>query len=166
MTHAYGPQNAAKLQALPKSKPKSITPFALGLSGDGSEYWIHTYRSGVFIVLPLPPTANTFKVPVLLPTGRIKMVLSARARDYKNSVRSALSAHNITTMMGPVSVRIAVFRSRRVGDLDNYNKVLLDALSGVVYMDDEQIVSIVSHRYDADRARVEIQINAITEMSE
>lgn len=62
-------------------------------------------------------------------------------------------------MQGPVIVRIRVYRKRRHGDLDNILKALLDALNGVAYRDDSQVVEIHAQRFDDPRApRVEIMV--------
>lgn len=43
------------------------------------------------------------------------------------------------------------YRARRSGDLDNRMKVLWDALQGVAYDNDSQIVEIHARRYDDKR---------------
>lgn len=59
---------------------------------------------------------------------------------------------------GGVFVGISYFfGDNRVRDLDNYKKVLLDALSGVLWVDDRQIevdVSIKSHKEDNPRVEL------------
>lgn len=49
--------------------------------------------------------------------------------------------------------------SRRRQDIDNYTKVLLDALTGTVFQDDSQIVKLsIEKGYDKIRPRVELEV--------
>ena len=51
------------------------------------------------------------------------------------------------------------FKTKRRRDLDNQNKILFDALSGIVYDDDGQISELRLRReYDCARPRIEIQV--------
>jgi Holliday junction resolvase RusA-like endonuclease len=51
------------------------------------------------------------------------------------------------------------FKTKRRRDLDNQNKLVLDALSGIAYEDDSQIATLLLHRrYDKDAPRIEISI--------
>lgn len=46
-------------------------------------------------------------------------------------------------LQGDVAVRIAFyFKTRRKRDLDNQNKLVLDALTGIVYADDSQVADL------------------------
>lgn len=51
------------------------------------------------------------------------------------------------------------FGTKRKVDLDNFNKLSLDALTGVVYEDDSQIHSLhIQRSYDKKVPRIEIEI--------
>jgi crossover junction endodeoxyribonuclease RusA len=51
------------------------------------------------------------------------------------------------------------FKTKRRRDLDNQNKILFDALSGIVYDDDSQIAELRLRReYDRARPRIEVQV--------
>jgi hypothetical protein len=51
------------------------------------------------------------------------------------------------------------FGSKRKADLDNFNKLSLDALTGVAYSDDSQISTLtIARGYDKVRPRIEIEI--------
>lgn len=57
-----------------------------------------------------------------------------------------------------VSVRF-FFKTKRRRDLDNQNKLVLDALTDIVYEDDSQICELHLYRdYDAVHPRIEIEL--------
>lgn len=64
----------------------------------------------------------------------------------------------------PLSERLAItvtlyFGRRGRRDWDNFHKISQDALSGIVWEDDEQIdEAVVVKRYDRERPRIEIEI--------
>lgn len=111
------------------------------------------------LTLPYPPTANLY-----WRVFRGRPVKSEKARHYQNAVRmrwltSRPRGAPARALAGPVSVEVHAYRPRRRGDLDNALKVLLDALKGIAYVDDSQVVELHARRYD-DKAnpRVEIEI--------
>lgn len=101
------------------------------------------------LTLPIPPSANRYWVY----TGK-RVATSPEAKAYKQAVL-LLAPKNI--IHGRVAVNISVFRPAKRGDLDNYLKVLLDALEGVLYENDKQITEIHAFRYDdKENPRVEL----------
>lgn len=48
-------------------------------------------------------------------------------------------------------------------DIDNYIKALFDALNGVVWQDDKQIVDLVAHKFYSDKPRIEIEVAPVDE---
>lgn len=103
----------------------------------------------VTVELPLPPLANHYLRVAgnhIYKTGEAK---AYRAR-CEERCRAALPTGPFT---GPVRVRFTWYRQRRMGDLDNVAKVLFDALSGLLYADDKQIVEIHAVRDDSRRDR-------------
>lgn len=46
-------------------------------------------------------------------------------------------------------------------DTDNYIKSTLDALNGLLWEDDNQIVDLVAHKYYSDNPRVEIEVDKV-----
>ena len=106
------------------------------------------------IVLPLPPSANRYW---RVCNGRV--VVSESAKTYKAGVWMVAQHAGMRPFTGPVAVRVHVYRARKVGDLDNFAKVTLDALQGIAYQDDAQIVELHSWRHDdKDNPRVEVEV--------
>jgi crossover junction endodeoxyribonuclease RusA len=100
------------------------------------------------LMLPTPPSANRY-----WRTYRNRVVRSDEAVAYKAEVaRIAQQQLPPTDKMirkgGKVGVVVHWVRQRRAGDLDNRLKVLFDALEGICYEKDSQIVEIHAYRRD------------------
>jgi Holliday junction resolvase RusA-like endonuclease len=61
---------------------------------------------------------------------------------------------------GDIEVSITLyFGTKRRADLDNFNKLSLDALTGIAYLDDSQIAKLTIERgYDKVRPRIEMTV--------
>lgn len=111
------------------------------------------------LTLPYPPTANTY-----WRVWRGRPVKSEKARHYQNTVRMKCLVNRpwggpLDVLGGPVSVSVDAYRPRAIGDLDNTLKVLLDALRGIAYVDDSQVVRIEASRFDDPaNPRVEVEV--------
>ncbi len=59
-----------------------------------------------------------------------------------------------------VNVKIEIFfGTKRKCDWDNFHKLSMDALTGIVWVDDSQIQgAMVKKNYDKDNPRIEIEI--------
>lgn len=77
-------------------------------------------------------------------TGRSSYV-PARTAAWKERVGwAARQAHRGRPVAGRVTVAIAVhLMPGAAGDVDNYAKAILDAMTGVVYLDDQQVRRLV-----------------------
>lgn len=95
----------------------------------------------VVLKLPVPPSANRYWRNF---NGRT--VVSAEASAYKSEVGWLCA--QVQPFTGDVAVSVTVYRERKAGDLDNYLKVLLDALKGILYPDDKAVVEIQAYRED------------------
>ncbi|NOK06678.1 MULTISPECIES: RusA family crossover junction endodeoxyribonuclease [Myxococcus] len=98
----------------------------------------------VRLTLPYPPSANTYWKPS---KGR-GLVPSDEAERYKAAVAHVAARAKVQPLFGPVRLTVTVYRPKRMGDLDNTLKVLNDALNGVAWLDDEQVVHIDATRDD------------------
>ena len=70
--------------------------------------------------------------------------------------------------MGDLSVSITFyFATKRRRDLDNMNKLVLDALTGIAYDDDSQIAELHLYRaYDVQKPRIEARLPWSRSMTE
>lgn len=105
--------------------------------------------------LSMPPSANR----LWRMDKRGFMRKSEAAKDYYHEVALIGMAAGIEIIKGEISVTLKIYRARRAGDLDNRIKPLLDALQGVAFMDDKQVIEIHAFRYeDKENPRVEVTI--------
>lgn len=113
-------------------------------------------------VLPYPPSANNFKVPIATRFG-VRFVLSKAAREYKARTKKLLQQHTAAPLTGSVALTLNVYRPRAVGDTDNSVKLTQDALTGVAFVDDEQVTQLHVYRHDDKKnPRVEIKVTILS----
>lgn len=104
--------------------------------------------------LPYPPSTNALWRNIVV-RGRPRTVKSASARAYLAQVRGVLAG--CAPLTGPVAVELRVYRPRRIGDLDNTAKAVLDAVKGSLFVDDSQVVALHMHRFD-DKANPRVEV--------
>jgi crossover junction endodeoxyribonuclease RusA len=104
----------------------------------------------MYLTVPEPPSANRY-----WRIYRGRAVVSAEAVEYKRVVRDKARAVGHRCFGPDVRVKVMLdwHRQRKSGDLDNRIKVALDALRGVLYADDKQVIEIHAKRFD-DRVDV------------
>lgn len=89
------------------------------------------------------------------------MYMSAEGKaikeDYGWQAKSQWSGPPTTK---PLRVKSTLyFKIKRNHDIDNYNKLVLDALSGIVWVDDGQIEELsITKKYDKIKPRCELVI--------
>ena len=49
-------------------------------------------------------------------------------------------------------------RPKKKPDVDNVIKIVLDALNGVAYNDDAQVIEVIANKYYSDKPRLEIEV--------
>lgn len=109
----------------------------------------------ITLTLPYPPTVNRY-LGVTRTGRRFK---AKPGSDYVIAVRSICAQQRVRPIEGDVAFEMRLYRPRKCGDVQNYNKVLLDALEGWAYENDKQISEFHAYRYDdKDNPRVEVQI--------
>ncbi len=90
-------------------------------------------------------------------------ILSREARAYQERMKTY--AVGATPLDGPVKLTIRVYRPRKTGDWDGTIKPLCDALQGVLYLDDAQIVEAHVFRLDDKvNPRVEVTIEGVVDV--
>jgi len=102
--------------------------------------------------LPVPPSANRY-----WQVANNRIIVSSEASSYKQQVYIQLREYE--PLRNNVGVNFTVFRPYKRGDLDNFTKVMFDALKGLVWLDDSQVVEIHSFRADdKNNPRVEFLV--------
>lgn len=111
------------------------------------------------ITLDWPPLNNVYYRHRAM-KGHAVVYLSPEGVQYKTDARwLALSQWHREPLRGPVHLLVRLYRPRAVGDIDGPLKAILDSMSGVLYLDDKQIVRLVVDRLDdKHRPRVELEV--------
>jgi crossover junction endodeoxyribonuclease RusA len=104
------------------------------------------------LTLPYPPSTNR-----IWKNYRGRSVLSKEARDFKNTVTEIAFCESIEPMQGEIALTLDVYRPRRVGDLSNRCKIVEDALNGLAWADDKQIVWLLMRRHE-DKANPRVVV--------
>ncbi len=86
--------------------------------------------------------------------------LSKAGREYKKVVYNLAKAEHIDMIIGDLEMEVTYFfGDKRRRDVTNYDKALLDAMTGVVYKDDCQITKITLKKFiDKEYPRTEVCI--------
>jgi crossover junction endodeoxyribonuclease RusA len=119
----------------------------------------------VEVSLPYPPSNNEYKRHYCTVDNRHKIGVYHRepAKQFLRDVAAIFEGAG-EPLSGLVSVFIHVYRPRRLGDIDNVLKVLLDALQGKAYVNDSQIVELSIRRFeDKVNPRVEVKVIPVWE---
>lgn len=101
----------------------------------------------VRLELPYPVSANRYW-RTIVQGGRAMVFVSDEAKRYKRDAAwLAREAGVRSPFQGPVELRIRLVPKNGICmDLDNALKVSIDALKGIVYVDDSQVRKITAER--------------------
>ncbi len=92
-------------------------------------------------------------IPAPRPRGRKgqKAYYPARYTDWLDSARvEAYRACGRPLWEGPVSVKVAFYGARANADIDNLLKSVLDAIQGVIIVDDKQVCVVHARKEPGD----------------
>ena len=91
------------------------------------------------------------------PTGYMSAKGKSVKEDYQWQIKSQWHSD---MLLKAVKLTVTLFFSRKgVHDVDNFNKLVLDALSGIVYSDDVQVEELtIIKKFDLKNPRVEVEI--------
>lgn len=91
------------------------------------------------------------------------MYMSSEGKAIKQSyIYQAKEQYKGKILTGNIEVSIKlIFKDNRRRDIDNWNKILFDSLTGVIWKDDSQITKMTVHKLIEDTPRIEIDIQSI-----
>lgn len=78
--------------------------------------------------------------------------------SYQWQAKSQIKSKEL--LPGDIEIQVQLyFGNKRKNDIDNFNKILYDSLTGIVWVDDSQIVKVTTEKlYDKKDPRIEINI--------
>jgi len=114
--------------------------------------------------------------------GRVRMFDPAKSRNFKEYVKLSAAQYAPAELISePVKIHVKIYRNipksfskkkttdAETGllrpttkpDVDNYYKGIGDALNGVIWVDDSQVISLTVEKYYSKRPRAEIEIHTL-----
>lgn len=118
----------------------------------------------ILLTVPIEP------VPLARPRfSRGRAYLPKRSQDFRQAIQevASIAMDSLEPFTDALFCRLAFYRkfkptARNFGDCDNLVKAIFDALNGICYRDDAQIVDVRAiKRQDKDEPRVVIDIGCI-----
>ena len=112
----------------------------------------------ISLTLPMPPSANAYWRSICI-NGQPRVLTSKAARLYKKDVTSSVVAqvNGFPEMLEGDLHFDAVYYLNR-GDGHNRDKVLMDALEGLAYENDRQIVKWTGRKVKVKRAEQRVRV--------
>ena len=97
----------------------------------------------ITLSFPYPPSVNAY----WLQAGK-RRYISQRGRDFKLSVAQYIYSNQLTSFGSqPIEISIILFpRDKRLLDIDNCCKAILDSMNGLMYDDDQQVWKLTVER--------------------
>lgn len=114
--------------------------------------------------------------------GRVRMYDPAKSRNYKKHIQSIAGQYAPAELIeGPIYLKVVIYRKvlksfskkkRQEAldgillpvskpDVDNYAKTFMDALNGVIWKDDSQVVTLVAEKHYGEEAYSFIEIQTL-----
>lgn len=136
-----------------------------------------------FVIPGAPKGKERHRVVRNKSTGKMVAYTPSKTATYENLVRQCYRAAQSGNLFGPTGkplrieidayfsipkgktntmrslMRENVLRPAKKPDWDNIGKIICDALNGVAYLDDSQIVDAVCRKYYGTFPRVEVRIS-------
>lgn len=109
----------------------------------------------IVLRLPEPPSANNYWT-----VARNRILRTSVASAYLDLVETICFIGKIRPLSGSVTIHVRWYRAKRIGDLDNRLKVVIDALKNHAFGDDVKVRRIIAEMTDDQpkQARVEIEV--------
>lgn len=108
----------------------------------------------ISLTLPYPPSVNHY-----LRRGKRGVYQTPEATAYKEHAALTARLEGVEPLAGEIVVVLEIYRPRKVGDIDGVFKLVFDALNGVAWFDDKQIVELTARRHDdKHNPRIELVI--------
>ena len=90
--------------------------------------------------------------------GRYGNIYTPReTKSYEELVGIVARQHCKEPLAGDISVAIEVY-GKRIGDLDNIAKSILDGMSGIVYVDDRQVTELSIRKMASGEEKVVVMV--------
>ena len=92
---------------------------------------------------------------------RVIRYMSAKGKQYKKELRETIrnTLEVLPLWGGDIEVKLwLLFGDKRRRDIDNYNKIILDAMEGLIYKDDTQIVKITINKLKSEEGKIVIEV--------
>lgn len=84
--------------------------------------------------------------------GKVITFTPKKTKAWEETVAWYGKAHCREPMSGKFEVTLTFYRkSKRKADLDNLSKAVLDALNGIIWHDDDQVVALHLFKREVDR---------------
>ncbi len=90
------------------------------------------------------------------------MYMSREGKEMKESYQweAKMQYKGFKCLTGTIEISIKLyFKDKKIRDIDNYGKILLDSLTGIVWDDDKQIRKMTIEKFiDKGSPRIELEI--------
>lgn len=120
------------------------------------------------IILKGKPLSNNNIYKMMCRGNFPNRYLSSKGKDLKEDYQwQIIQQYKQKPLTGDLKVKIKTYHdNKRKNDWDNFHKLSMDALTGIVYEDDSQIMSALVEKFiDKENPRIEIEINKYVDKS-